>query len=123
MGLLSGTFQTRGSKSRSPRTRTFRRLTIVHGANGMSFDCSARDISESGAKIELPPAVSLPARFWVVDPHFNLTHEWLAQVFLYLTYRVAGFGGIVLLRAASLMACCALVGAIVYRRCRGSWDL
>jgi len=39
---------------------------------------------------------------------FNLTHEWLAQALFYLIYRAAGFGGMVLVRAAMLTAFCAL---------------
>ena len=49
--------------------------------------------------------------------HFNLTHEWLAQVVFYLVWRIAGFGGVVLFRAFLLSACCGLVGLVAYRRC------
>ena len=49
--------------------------------------------------------------------HFNLRHEWMAQVLIYLVYRVGGFGGVVLARAMLLLAFCALVGLIAYRRC------
>ena len=51
--------------------------------------------------------------------HFNLTHEWLAQVLLYLTWRSTGFAGIVLGRAGLLVAFCALAGLVAYRRCGG----
>ncbi len=51
--------------------------------------------------------------------YFNLTHEWLAQIVFYLTYRAAGFGGIVLLRAMLLAGFCALIGLTVYRRTGG----
>ena len=56
--------------------------------------------------------------------HFNLTHEWLAQVVFYLVWRMAGFGGVVLFRAFLLSACCGLVGLVAYQRC-GSfyWSL
>lgn len=54
-----------------------------------------------------------------VTRHFNLTHEWLTQILLYWTYRVAGIGGIVLGRAALLAIFCALVGFVVYRRTGG----
>ena len=49
--------------------------------------------------------------------HFNLTHEWLAQLALYAVYRVGGFPGVVLLRATLLAALCGLVGLVVHRRC------
>lgn len=48
--------------------------------------------------------------------YFNLTHEWLAQVIMYLVYTVAGFPGLVLLRAAVLIAFCGLVGLMTYWR-------
>lgn len=51
--------------------------------------------------------------------HFNLTHEWLAQVLLYLAYSVGGFPGVILFRQAQLIALCGLVGLVVYRRCGG----
>src|ERR1035437_428159 len=51
--------------------------------------------------------------------HFNLTHEWLAQVVLYLVYRAAGFGGVVLFRAMVMTIFCALVGLVAYWRCGG----
>src|SRR5580692_13164837 len=34
-----------------------------------------------------------------ITRHFNLTHEWLAQVLFFLVWRAAGFGGVVLFRA------------------------
>jgi len=50
---------------------------------------------------------------------FNLTHEWLAQVLFYLTYRTGGFPGVVLFRALLLAITCAIVSWIVHRRTRG----
>jgi tetratricopeptide (TPR) repeat protein len=54
-----------------------------------------------------------------VTRYFNLTHEWLAQIVMYLIYLVAGFPGLVLARAALLIVFCALVGWIAYRRTAG----
>ena len=54
-----------------------------------------------------------------VTRHFNLTHEWLAQVLFYLVWRVGGFGGVVLFRAAILAAFCSLIGLVAWRRCGG----
>ena len=47
---------------------------------------------------------------------FNLTHEWLAQAFLYTAWRAAGFAGVVLLRALLLAAFCGLAGWVAWRR-------
>jgi tetratricopeptide (TPR) repeat protein len=51
-----------------------------------------------------------------VTRYFNLTHEWLAQIVMYLIYGVAGFPGLVLARAALLMVFCALAGWMAFRR-------
>ena len=54
-----------------------------------------------------------------ITRYFNLTHEWLSQVMLYLVWRIAGFGGVVLSRALLLVALCGLVGLVAWRRCGG----
>jgi len=59
-----------------------------------------------------PPAGAGEARV----RHFNLTHEWLAEVLLYCIYWVAGFPGVVLVRAALLAAFCGLAGLLAARR-------
>ena len=48
--------------------------------------------------------------------HFNLTHEWLAQVVWYLIYRAGGFGAVVLWKALLLTVLCACTGWIAWRR-------
>jgi hypothetical protein len=53
--------------------------------------------------------------------YFNLTHEWLAQLALYLAWRVAGFAGVVAVRAISMALVCALAGLLCARR-SGSWN-
>jgi hypothetical protein len=54
-----------------------------------------------------------------VTRHFNLTHEWLAQVLFYTVWRFTGFGGVVLFRATLLAVFCGLVGLVAWRRCGG----
>jgi tetratricopeptide (TPR) repeat protein len=51
-----------------------------------------------------------------VTRHFNLTHEWLSQIVMYLIYSAAGFPGLVLARALLLTIFCGLVGWLAYRR-------
>jgi tetratricopeptide (TPR) repeat protein len=51
-----------------------------------------------------------------VTRYFNLTHEWLAQVVMFLIYSAAGFPGLVLARAALLMVFSALAGWMAFRR-------
>jgi hypothetical protein len=53
--------------------------------------------------------------------HFNLTHEWLAQVFLYLTWHDVGPAGVVIIRALSMTVVCLLIGLVAGHRA-GSFD-
>ncbi|MGA2267122.1 MAG: hypothetical protein ABSH44_01510 [Bryobacteraceae bacterium] len=50
---------------------------------------------------------------------FDLTHEWLSEVFFYLVYAAGGFAGLVLLRAALLTGFCGVVGLVAFHRSRG----
>jgi hypothetical protein len=49
---------------------------------------------------------------------FNLTHEWLAQAAIYGVWRVAGFAGVVAVRAVSMTLVCGLVGLIAWEKRR-----
>jgi hypothetical protein len=51
--------------------------------------------------------------------YFNLTHEWLAQMAMYLIHSATGFAGLVLVRALLLIAFCGLVGLMVWWRTTG----
>jgi hypothetical protein len=51
--------------------------------------------------------------------YFNLTHEWLAQIIMYVIHSATGFPGLVLARAALLIIFCGLVGLIVWWRTNG----
>lgn len=48
--------------------------------------------------------------------HFNLTHEWLAQVMMYGVYSIGGLPALILARSALLAALCGLVGLLAVRR-------
>jgi hypothetical protein len=52
--------------------------------------------------------------------HFNLTHEWLAQIFYYGIWSAGGPAAIVFTRACAIGGFCGLVGLIAWRR-RGSF--
>jgi hypothetical protein len=51
--------------------------------------------------------------------YFNLTHEWLSQIFLWGLYSLGGFPAMVFVRALWLTAFCGLAGWIVWRRTGG----
>ena len=48
--------------------------------------------------------------------YFNLTHEWLAQVYFYLVYAAGGYGGMVIMRALLTTLICAGAALLVWRR-------
>ena len=54
-----------------------------------------------------------------ITRYFNLTHEWLAQIVLYLVYSEGGPAGVILFRQTLLAGLCGIVGLLVYRRCGG----
>jgi len=47
---------------------------------------------------------------------FNITHSWLGEVIIYLSYAAGGYGGMVLLRALIMTAYCGFAGLWIYRR-------
>ena len=53
-----------------------------------------------------------------ITRRFNLTHEWLSQVIMYLIYVGAGFPGLVIARVLLLQAFCGLAGLIAFLRTR-----
>ena len=55
-----------------------------------------------------------------ITQHFNLTHEWLAQVWMYVLFAAGGFGAVVLWKAAVLTAVCGIAGWLAARR-TASW--
>ena len=59
-----------------------------------------------------PPASAAEASV----QRFNLTHEWLAQVLMYVVYSLGGLPAIVIARAALLAAFCGLAGFLAARR-------
>jgi hypothetical protein len=50
---------------------------------------------------------------------FNLAHEWLAQIILYLVYAAGGFPGLVLFRAALMTAFSGVLGLVAFHRSHG----
>ena len=43
--------------------------------NGMSLDCVIKDVSETGAKLAIPPSRQIPKLFFVIDVRTRMAHR------------------------------------------------
>jgi hypothetical protein len=72
------------------RTRSFLRGEIVHSNGNSRTECTVRDLSDTGARIEAPPSVTVPEYFDLVIPQRNIRHRarivWRHQAELGLTF-------------------------------------
>lgn len=57
----------------APRRRTLIAAKIRYGAVGV--DCIIRNISDTGAKVEVSESIVLPARFEIAIPQKNVIHQ------------------------------------------------
>ena len=72
------------------RTRSFLRGEIVHSNGNSRTECTVRDLSDTGARIEAPPSVTVPEYFDLIIPQRNIRHRarivWRHQAELGLTF-------------------------------------
>lgn len=59
----------------SIRIRSFLRGEIVHSNGSSRTECTIRDLSETGARIDAPPSVTVPEFFELHIPQKNLTYK------------------------------------------------
>jgi hypothetical protein len=64
-----------GNKRSSPRQRVLKSGKIVFANGSFSIDCTIRNISETGARLQVPTTVSIPDKFTLVDAHAGTRHE------------------------------------------------
>ena len=62
------------NKRGSPRQRVLKSGRIVFANGAFSVDCSIRNISETGARLQVPLTVSIPDHFTLVDSHGGTRH-------------------------------------------------
>lgn len=58
-----------------PRRRVLLGGRVVYQNGDRHFDCSIRDISESGARITLKPGVPIPSSVYLIDTRSRIVHE------------------------------------------------
>ena len=56
------------ARARKPRSPVFWQARVVCAEQGVTIDCRLRNLSETGAKLEIDGSVPLPAVFEVVAP-------------------------------------------------------
>jgi len=60
---------------RPPRTRTCLNGKVVYGDGAYSLDCAIRDLSDGGAKINLPQRQFLPVDLYLIVVRNCVAHE------------------------------------------------
>jgi len=60
---------------RAPRHRTLIGATIVHGDDMLTVECTVRDWSDNGRRVQLPPLTVLPELFWLLEHRDPLANE------------------------------------------------
>jgi hypothetical protein len=54
-------------KRGTPRQRTLKSGKIVFGGGSFSVDCTIRNLSSTGARLQVPTSVAIPDTFTLVD--------------------------------------------------------
>ena len=57
------------------RIRSFLRGEIIHSNGNSRTECTVRDLSDTGARIEAPPSVTVPEYFELLIPQRNVRHR------------------------------------------------
>lgn len=60
---------------RHPRRRTLLSGKLVFDGGARSFDCVIRDMSASGARVQLPGPEILPRTLWLIEMRAGLAHQ------------------------------------------------
>ena len=55
-------------RRKHPRQRQLRKAKIIYGNGNCVFDCTIKDISQGGARLDLGTIIDLPKFFWI---HFD----------------------------------------------------
>ena len=78
---------------RSVRVRTFLAGRVVFHEGAYSYDCIVRDMSEGGARIEIPEARMMPRRFYFLTSKEELAYDcelvWRTRMMAGIKFREA----------------------------------
>lgn len=68
-------FQLMDNKRGDPRQRVLKSGKIVFAGGSFSVDCTIRNLSTTGARLQVPTTVAIPDRFVLVDAHAGTRRE------------------------------------------------
>ena len=63
------------NKRSSKRQRVLKSGRIVFAGGSFSIDCTIRNLSETGGRLQVPTTVSILEKFTLVDAHAGTRHE------------------------------------------------
>ncbi len=76
------------SERSTPRTRTLLRARVEFAGGAQTVDCTVRDLSESGARLQIPESAVLPPRFTLFVPKHARRYQAM------LRWHREGFAGV-----------------------------
>lgn len=62
------------NKRGAPRQRVLKSGKIVFAGGSFSVDCTIRNLSATGARLQVPTTVAIPDHFTLVDVHAGKRH-------------------------------------------------
>jgi hypothetical protein len=75
-GAATNPFQSPGSEKRTaPRRRVLLSALIVNHELTAAFRCQVRDVSDQGARLNIPDVFLVPAGFWLIATSSGLAYE------------------------------------------------
>ena len=60
---------------RSMRQRSFLGAKLVYGGGAFTIDCVVRDVSETGARVRVPPGQAVPDQLFLVEMRSGIAYE------------------------------------------------
>ena len=67
------------NKRNDPRQRVLKSAKIVFAGGDFTVDCTLRNLSQTGAQLQVPTSVTIPDRFTLINTQAGTRHEAAVQ--------------------------------------------
>ena len=67
------------NKRNDPRQRVLKTAKIVFAGGDFTVDCTLRNLSQTGAQLQVPTSVTIPDKFTLIDSHSATRREVVVQ--------------------------------------------